>query len=103
MRPHAPYAVLGVTSDDLYAGAATQENHYTGGLTDMMGRAGVYSFARSLDVEAGGGDHAEGEAWEVGDGNGLPPPLVLERALKVITHELCHAFGHQHCVHFNCV
>merc|ERR1712225_206865 len=34
---------------------------------------------------------------------GLPPALVLERALKVITHELCHAFGHQHCVHFNCV
>ena len=44
----APYAVMGLTSEDMYAGASTAEggNHYTGGLTDMMGRTGVFSFAR---------------------------------------------------------
>lgn len=34
---------------------------------------------------------------------GLPPPAVLARALKVVTHEVMHAFGMSHCPYFNCV
>lgn len=98
--PNAPYALMGITSEDLYAGAATDPNHYTGGLTDMMGRVGVYSFARSLDLDCVAND---GDAvCEEGE-QGLPPPIVMQRAMKVITHELCHSFGHHHCAHFNCV
>merc|ERR1711988_4096 len=98
--PHVAYAVMGITSDDLYSGSATRPNHYVGGSTDMMGRVGLFSFARSLDV-----DHMEDNGTDICEESktGLPPPVVLQRALKVTSHELCHTFGHQHCVHFNCV
>merc|ERR1719498_1681010 len=88
--------MIGLTCDDLYAGAATTKSHYVGGLTDMMGRSAVFSFARMFDMES--------EEEEVSECFGeLPPPTILARSLKVVAHEVCHCLGFSHCAYFNCL
>jgi archaemetzincin len=54
-------------------------------------RVGVYSFARydpAFYGEPRGKDY---------------PALLLQRSIKVLTHETGHMFGLTHCIYFHCV
>lgn len=101
------YAFIGVTMEDLYP---RDSWNFVFGLADMMGRNGVFSFARYDEDDE---DYAFGAMLnkKQAPNDDLPlqqrDPLrytrLLKRACKVMTHELCHCFGAKHCVHFNCL
>ena len=71
-----------VTKRDLYAG----EYNFLFGLAGL--HAGVMSIARLQP----------GSSYPKDD-----DPVLLRRAMGVLTHELTHTFGLTHCVYFSCL
>ncbi len=74
--PDDALALAGITSEDLYSG----DLNFVFGLGSLKGRRGVYSLHR------------------LGEGR-----KRLERALKLVTHELGHVLSITHCVKYRCV
>jgi len=84
--PHDAFCVLGIAMEDLYPEPSW---NFVFGLASPRQRAAVYSFARY--------DPAfYGEEEETGD-------ILLRRSCKVVAHEVCHLFGLDHCIYFNCI
>jgi archaemetzincin len=86
--PPAAYGLVGVTMSDLFP--APRWN-YVFGEARFTERVGVYSFARY-------DPHFHGEPREP-----TAAHLILERSLKVMTHEIGHMFGVEHCTAYLCV
>jgi archaemetzincin len=86
--PHDAYCLIAVTTEDLYPG--DEEFSYVFGQARLRARVGVFSFARY---------HPDffGESFAV------DRKVVVQRALKVMTHELGHMFGLEHCTHLHCI
>ena len=76
--PEDAYCVIALTTEDLYP---SEDFNYVFGLARLKRRVGVFSFAR----------------YESPDRT-----LAVERALKVMTHEVGHMFGITHCTHYAC-
>ncbi|WP_052573277.1 archaemetzincin [Haloferula sp. BvORR071] len=90
MRKRLPrdcYAMLAVTMTDLYPDEGW---NFVFGEASTRHRVGVFSFARYHP------------AWFGGKGNEGTQKLVLRRAAKVLTHEMGHMFGIEHCIHYEC-
>ena len=85
--PADAYAMLAVTMTDLYP---DESWNFVFGQALPEKRVGVFSFARYHP------------AWSGGKSDDSTKTLVLRRALKVLTHEMGHMFGIEHCVHFQC-
>jgi archaemetzincin len=85
--PHDAYCLIAVTLEDLWPGG---EFSYVFGYARLHARVGVFSFARY---------HPDffGESFAV------DRKVVLQRALKVMSHELGHMFGLEHCIHLHCI
>lgn len=82
------FCVLALTLEDLYQPGAA----WIFGLASVADRVGIQSMLR----------YDPGFA----DADARPPDFeqtILTRALRVVAHELSHAFGLRHCVHFACV
>jgi len=112
------YALLGITMEDLYP---RDSWNFVFGLANMMERNGVFSLARyggSSLAEEMDPEPEEGDKKTAPGGAGEESVLVdpdaafrqklkfarlLKRALKTMSHELCHCFGIKHCIHFNCL
>ena len=90
LEPQLPpdaYCLLGITLSDLYSNTTPT---YVFGIASIRNRTGVFSFARfdpdfyddprPADVET----------------------LILRRSCHTLSHEICHIFGMQHCIHFLC-
>ena len=86
------YALLGVTMEDLYP---RESWNFVFGLADMLGRNGVFSFARYDEPATLRNEDDEEITYR--------QARLLKRAVKVMAHELGHCFGLKHCVHFNCL
>lgn len=71
-------SLFGLTMADLYP---DEEWNFVFGEASLRGRVGVWSFRRF------GGDG---------------PEQTLRRGLKVVVHEIGHAFGLEHCVEWEC-
>jgi len=86
--PHDAYCLIAVTLEDLYPGDV--DHAYVFGYARLRARVGVFSFARY---------HPDffGESFAV------DRQVVLQRALKVMSHELGHMFGLEHCTHLRCI
>lgn len=86
--PHDAYCLIAVTNEDLYPGDV--DYAYVFGYARLRARVGVFSFARY---------HPDffGESFAV------DREVVVQRALKVMTHELGHMFGLEHCTHLHCI
>ena len=75
--PEDALAVAGVTDRDLYSG----DLNFVFGLGSLAGRRGVYSLCRF------------GNDWG----------MFLRRSLKLLSHEVGHIFGMEHCIWYQCV
>ena len=86
--PHDAYCLLAVTHEDLWPG--DDATSYVFGYARLHARVGVFGFARY---------HPDffGESFAV------DRRVVVQRALKVMSHELGHVFGLEHCTHLHCV
>jgi len=85
--PEDAYAVLALTSTDLYP---EESWNFVFGMARFKDRVGVYSVARFY----------ESFFWPEAE---TPPELVLTRTLGIIAHETGHMFSMAHCKHFHCV
>lgn len=85
--PDDAYCLVGLTMADLYP---DEDWNYVFGYASLRQRVGVYSFARYDPAFFG---EPRPEQVET---------LILRRSLKVMSHEIGHMFGMQHCVHFRC-
>lgn len=85
--PDDAYAMLGLTSEDIYP---SDDYNYVFGLASTTERTGVFSFARY--------DPRFYEPAAAPD-----PVLQRERAFKILAHEAGHMFGIGHCLHHACV
>jgi archaemetzincin len=84
--PRDAYCLIAVTLEDLYP---ADDANYVFGVARLRARVGVFSFARY---------HPDffGESFAV------DRKVVVQRALKVMSHELGHMFGLEHCIHLHC-
>lgn len=87
--PADAYAVLGITDDDLFP---HDKWSYAFGQASLHGRVAVQSLSR-LDPALEG--HWVGTAAK-------RRRVILSRALRVMSHELGHVFGFEHCVYYEC-
>lgn len=91
LRPQLPgdcFCLLALTLEDLYQPGSA----WIFGLASLADRVGVHSMLR----------YDPGFA----DADARPPDFertIMNRALRVIVHEITHMFGLRHCVHFACV
>ena len=85
--PSDAYCLLAVTTRDLYAGA---DWNFVFGEATLFSRVGVFSFAR-MDP-AFPRPPADPAARDT-----AARALLLRRCLKVVTHEIGHMFGMEHC------
>ena len=80
------YCCIGVTNIDLYP----DDNwNFVFGLANLRQRVGVFSLARYDDAFYGEPPTQRG--------------LVTERTFKVLSHEVSHMFGIQHCTAYACI
>lgn len=86
--PSDGYALLAVTTRDLYAG---NDWNFVFGEAAPLARVGVFSFARMDPAFPAPPPDPAGR-------DGATRALVLRRCLKVVTHEIGHLFGLEHCV-----
>jgi len=84
------YCALAVTTTDLYPDPGW---NFVFGQARLYQRVGVFSFAR------------HDPAFFTPRARSQPPPkaLILERSLGTLAHEICHMFGMDHCVFYNCL
>lgn len=76
--PTDAYCVIALTTEDLYP---DDTFNFVFGMARLKARVGVFSFARYGAEQ---------------------PRLAVQRAFKIMTHELGHMFGMGHCTHFAC-
>src|SRR5690606_32924923 len=83
--------LIGLTMTDLYPG---EDWNFVFGYAALDNRVGVYSLLRfdPAIVEPGRATTLEQRR-----------ALMLERGLKLMTHELTHSFGVRHCIHYDCL
>ena len=86
--PDDAYALIGMTMADLYPDNSW---NFVFGEAMLRERVGIYSFVR-YDPVAYGEKPGPGRQQK-----------ILERSLKVMTHEVSHMFGIEHCTHYHCL
>jgi archaemetzincin len=85
--PDDAVTLTAVTMTDLYPGEGW---NYVFGEALLQGRVGVYSLRRHFPDFWGEPDTQEARVQ------------ALRRSLKLVTHEVGHAFGLEHCVRYRC-
>ena len=85
--PDDAFCLIGLTMQDLYP---DEKWNYVFGYASLSERVGVYGFAR-YDPAFFGEPRPDDVA-----------KLILQRSTQVMTHEIGHMFGFQHCTHYSC-
>ena len=98
MIPDDAYCVLGVTMVDLYP---KESWNFVFGRAMLQDRIGVFSFARHHPNFFDGAKSIDVSTLHELTSDEYQ--LLQWRAIKVLTHEIGHMFGLQHCVYFSCL
>ena len=96
--PQDAYCMLAVTMIDLYP---NEDYNFVFGRASIVEGIGVFSFARHHPYF-----FDKDKSVSVATLNELSPEdyqLLQWRAIKVLTHEITHMFGLDHCVYFTCL
>jgi len=96
--PDDAYCVLGVTMVDLYP---KESWNFVFGRALLQDRIGVFSFARYHPYFFTCAKIIDVSTLQELTSNEYQ--LLQWRAIKVLTHEIGHMFGLQHCVYFSCI
>ncbi|MBD5780272.1 hypothetical protein IEN85_12285 [Pelagicoccus sp. NFK12] len=80
-KPKDAYAIIAFSETDLYP---DESWNFVFGMANLQKSVGVFSFARYGDRDKDG-------------------TLYLQRALKVMTHEIGHMYGMMHCTYYHCL
>ncbi len=86
-RPPDAVTLVAVTMSDLYPGRGW---NYVFGQALLRGRVGVYSLVRHFPAFWGEEDTLDARKQ------------AIRRSLKLVTHEVGHTFGLEHCVRYRC-
>ena len=86
--PTDGFCLLGITMEDLYPEPPW---NFVFGQASLNEGVGVYGFARYDPAFYG---EPRGKDYQA---------LLLQRSMKVLTHETGHMFGLSHCIYFHCV
>jgi len=88
IRPPDAFCILAITMEDLYPEPSW---NFVFGQASVAGGVGVYSFARYDPTFYGQKRTKDYEK------------VLLRRSCKVLTHEMSHMFGLNHCIYYRCV
>lgn len=91
LLPDDAFLLVGLTVEDLYP---DEDWNYVFGYASFTKRVSVYSLLRLDPRVVDPRTELDEDARA---------SLMLERSLKVMSHELTHSFGVRHCVHYNCL
>jgi len=98
MVPRDAYCVLAITMMDLYP---DKRWNFVFGQASTRDRIGVFSFARNHpDFFSAGKVVSLDKLSEV---SVLAKQLMTWRSCNILTHEITHMFGLEHCVYFSCL
>ncbi|CAH1274292.1 AMZ2 [Branchiostoma lanceolatum] len=100
-KPRDAICLVAVTMLDLYP---SDSWNFVFGQASLVTGCGVFSFARyDENFYYIPRDRQKAKKSELEEFN-MPPvtSVLLLRACKVMTHELCHMFGMKHCIYFSC-
>ena len=82
------YCTMAITSVDLYPADSW---NFVFGMASLINRVGVTSVARYDD------------SFFTGDIKDRDRKVIRDRSLKVMTHEIGHMFGMEHCIYYECM
>lgn len=98
MLPRDAYCVLAITMLDLYP---DRRWNFVFGQASTRDRIGVFSFARNhpdfFTVDKPVSLSGLSEVSE------LTKQMMIWRSCNILTHEITHMFGLEHCVYFSCI
>ncbi|XP_078610237.1 archaemetzincin-2-like isoform X2 [Branchiostoma floridae x Branchiostoma japonicum] len=100
-KPRDAICLVAVTMLDLYP---SDSWNFVFGQASLVTGCGVFSFARyDENFYYIPRDRKKAKKSELEEFS-MPPvtSVLLLRACKVMTHELCHMFGMKHCIYFSC-
>nr|QBK89722.1 MAG: peptidase family M54 [Pithovirus LCPAC101] len=98
--PSDAFCIMAITTKDLYEGSSD----FVFGLSSYSERVGIFSVARfSTSLYDEEGQKECFEEFGIDLLQILTNDSVMNRSLKILTHEIMHSFSMEHCTYFNCL
>ncbi|GFN82454.1 nucleolar protein 56-like [Plakobranchus ocellatus] len=99
IKPHDALCLIGLTPYDLFG---DESDLFVAGMASGFQQVAVFSLMRYNPTLSFSSEHW----YDICNSKKIDPlekrRLILQRACKLVVHELCHLFGIAHCVYYSC-